>query len=379
MHIICFSHLRWNFVYQRPQHLLQRASALFPVFFIEEPVLHDGAERLEITQAAEFVTVVVPFLQPGQSDQDVHRKTCTMLYQWDEGVSSSFIAWFYTPMAIGLLDAFPDPVMIVYDCMDELSAFRYADPEIGAREQRLMELADVVFTGGLSLYEAKKKQHSNIHVFPSSIDNNHFRKALDPDRLDPADQELIPHPRIGFFGVIDERFDISLIADLATAQPRWQIVLIGPVVKIDEGLLPRNANIHYLGSKSYEELPAYLGGWDVAIIPFLLNESTRFISPTKTPEYLSGGIPVVSTPIHDVVEPYGVKALVNIASTPNEFEAAIEGALRLKGKQDWQEKVNHFLKDLSWDKTWAGMLDKINSVLKDRRLQETKTNQETHV
>ena len=196
------------------------------------------------------------------------------------------------------------PGLIVYDCMDELSAFRGAPPELVEREVELMCRANLVFTGGYSLYEAKRQRHDNAHPFPSSVDVEHFAAARRPQH-DPDDQAEIPHPRLGFYGVIDERLDIALIEQVARMRPDWQIVLVGPVVKIDPAELPQRDNIHYLGGKTYDELPQYLSGWDVAIMPFALNESTRFISPTKTPEYLAGGCPVVSTPITDVVRTYG--------------------------------------------------------------------------
>ena len=182
----------------------------------------------------------------------------------------------------------------------------------------MLARADLVFTGGQSLYEAKRGQHPRVFAFPSSVDAAHFaraRRATD----DPADQAAIPHPRLGFFGVIDERMDLDLLAAIADARPDWHLVIIGPVVKVDPASYRERANIHYLGKKDYQELPGYLAGWDVALLPFAINESTRFISPTKTPEYLAAGKPVVSTPIRDVVRPYGMRGLVHIAATADDF------------------------------------------------------------
>jgi UDP-galactopyranose mutase len=248
---------------------------------------------------------------------------------------------------------------IVFDCMDELSAFRGAPPELLAHEAELLERANLVFTGGQSLYEAKRKRHRRVYAFPSSVDVAHFAAAR-RTKSDPQDQQPIPHPRVGFFGVIDERMDLELIDRVAAARPHWQLVMLGPCVKIDPAVLPRRENIHYLGMKKYEELPGYLSGWQVALLPFARNESTRFISPTKTPEYLAAGCAVVSTSVRDVVRPYGEQQLVAIADTPDEFVAAVERALVGPLTQDWHERVDRFLSEMSWDRTWATMSSLIN-------------------
>jgi len=253
----------------------------------------------------------------------------------------------------------------VYDCMDELSAFKFAPPDLIQNEKALFAKADIVFTGGHSIYEHKKNAHHNIYSFPSSIDKHHFGKARKM-KTEPADQKDIPHPRFGFFGVIDERFDIEMIEAVAKAKPQWQFVLLGPVVMIDPASLPKMDNIHYLGGKKYEELPTYIAGWDVAMIPFAMNESTRFISPTKTPEYLAAGKPVISTPIRDVVSPYGNNGLVHIVFNADEFIAAAEGELAKKKKTAWLKKVDEFLSGNSWDRTWSQMVRNIEQTLSQR-------------
>jgi glycosyltransferase involved in cell wall biosynthesis len=220
-----------------------------------------------------------------------------------------------------------------------------------------MTRADVVFTGGHSLWEAKRRHHANIHAVPSSVDVAHFAAARQP-LPEPADQAAIPGPRLGFFGVIDERFDIQLLSELAARRPDWSLVLVGPVVKIDPATLPRLPNIHYLGAKPYGELPSYLSGWDVALMPFALNESTRFISPTKTPEYLAGGRPVVSTPIRDVIKGYGDSGVVSIAATPQGFIEAIEAALRI-APEAVERLADQVLDGMSWDKTCATIKERI--------------------
>jgi UDP-galactopyranose mutase len=234
-------------------------------------------------------------------------------------------------------------------------------------ERQLFERVDLVFTGGHSLYEVKQHAHPDVHVFPSSIDLAHFGVARSP-KNDPLDQRSIPRPRLGFFGVIDERFDIELLDSLATDRPDWHFVIIGPVVKIDPDSLPKHSNIHYLGPKSYAELPGYLAVWDIALLLFARNESTRFISPTKTPEYLAAGKPVISTSIQDVVRPYGELNLVSVADRPEDFVLAAEKILTRNYEQtDWLARVDQFLAGMSWDQTWKEMSELINQVVEMKR------------
>ncbi|MGV3657945.1 MAG: glycosyltransferase family 1 protein [Chitinophagaceae bacterium] len=360
--LVCFSHLRWNFVFQRPQHLLSRFSNYTRVFFVEEPIFHDEPDKLHINKAEGNVYVAVPHLQHGLSEAEVVQRQKEMISNLLSVMEvSNYFTWYYTPMAIPFTDHLK-PELVVYDCMDELSAFKFAPVALKDNEKLLMQKADVVFTGGYSIYEAKKDKHPNIYPFPSSIDKEHFAKAR-VDKTEPADQAGIPHPRFGFFGVIDERLDIEMIAAAANAKPDWQFVIIGPVVKIDPATLPQNKNIHYLGGKNYKELPQYLSGWDVALIPFAMNESTQFISPTKTPEYLAAGIPVISTPIKDVISPYGNNKLVHIAHNAAELVKCGETILKKKTRKSWLAKVDAFLAGNSWDKTWSQMVKHIENKL----------------
>jgi len=363
--LVCLSHLRWDFVYQRPQHLLTRFAKQTKVYFYEEPVF-DGSEEsfLEITSRGANLSVVLPHLQQGLSETQINIALTALFDQFIAELElQDTIFWYYTPMALSYSGKHI-PKAVVYDCMDELSGFKFAHSEIGKFEQQLFALADVVFTGGHSLYNAKKKYHKNIHPFPSSIEKEHFAKAR--TCVEAEDQIIIQGPKIGFFGVIDERFDTDLIADLATSRPDWNIILIGPVVKIDPNILPKNQNIHYLGQKSYSELPSYLAGWDVAMLPFLLNESTRFISPTKTPEYLAANIPVVSTPIQDVINPYGDQKLVRICSGTKTFASAIEKELQIQDRKEWETKVNAFLAAISWDQTQQDMANQICASIENK-------------
>jgi UDP-galactopyranose mutase len=350
--LICLSHLRWNFVFQRPQHLMSRYAIARRVYFVEEPLFHQHLTAATVTMEPHgHLLVVTPQLPSAFTPTQVLAAQRSLLSQLIAGERiSKYVLWYYTPLAMRFSDHL-SPDVVVYDCMDELSAFKNADPALPDLERALLRRADLVITGGQSLYEAKKHQHHNIHPMPSSVDVEHFAKAR-RDRDEPADQCAIARPRLGFFGVLDERLDIPLLKGLAEAKPDWQIVMIGPVVKIDPAELPRCNNIHYLGPKSYLELPRYIAGWDVALLLFARNDATRFISPTKTPEYLAAGKPVVSTSIRDVVNPYGEMGLVRIADTVQEFCAACEAALR-EPPAARRAKADAYLQNTSWDRTWS--------------------------
>jgi UDP-galactopyranose mutase len=366
--IVCLSHLRWNFVYQRPQHLLVRCAQGRRVFFIEEPIFSsEPLGRLEVSEDKNGVVVVVPHLPFGLSEDGINADLKVLIDNlFAQHNIRKYICWYYTPMAIAFTSHL-EPEAVVYDCMDELSAFKGASPALKNYEAELFRRADLVFTGGQSLYESKVNQHPNIYAFPSSVDVPHFAQARNL-KEEPADQANIPHPRLGFFGVIDERMDIELLAGIADARPDWYLVMIGPVVKIDPALLPQRENIHYLGGKDYKELPEYLAGWDLAMLTFARNESTRFISPTKTPEYLAAGKPVVSTSIRDVVRPYADLNLVRIADTASEFVTAAEQAMQEDtAASGWLSRVDAFLEQISWDRTWGSMMQLIDSALAARQ------------
>lgn len=353
--LVCFCHLRWGFVFQRPNHLLSRFSKHQRVFFIEEPVFYDGEDKLHIENYNENLFVVTPHIKGGLTEEEVHKRQRKFINNLFTNMNiEKYFSWYYTPMALPFTDHLT-PELVIYDCMDELSAFKYAPPQLTTLEKELFKKADVVFTGGQSIYESKKNSHPNIYAFPSSIDKHHFGQAR-KIKEDPADQKNIPHPRFGFFGVIDERFDIELIDTVAKQKTDWHFILLGPVVKIDPATLPNYENIHYLGGKKYEELPNYIAGWDIAMVAFAMNESTRYISPTKTPEYLAAGKPVISTPIRDVVRPYGDNKLVHIVSNANEFIKAAEKELNKKRNSTWLKKVDEFLLYNSWDRTWGQMV-----------------------
>jgi UDP-galactopyranose mutase len=358
MDFLVLCHLRWNFVFQRPQQLMTRCAKQNRVFFWEEPLLDTESAFLEHQEPYPNMHVLVPHLPSGLSATQISRLQAWLLAGLMAEYSiRRFVRWYYTPMALDFTRML-QPELTVYDCMDELSAFRGAPAGLRAAEDELFSIADLVFTGGQSLYEAKKRQHSSVHCFPSSIDRDFFSAAR-RIHVDPADQAEIPHPRLGYCGVIDERMDMELLAGVARKRPDWHFVMVGPVVKVSPSELPREANIHYLGGKEYRSLPSYMGGWSVGLLPFARNESTRFISPTKTPEYLAAGLPVVSTSITDVVRPYGLEKLVHISDEVDEFILAAETALQTRDSRARLAKTDEFLAQMSWDITWGRMSDLI--------------------
>ena len=376
LQLVCFSHLPWKFVYQRPQHLISRFTKKYAVYYIEEFTNSTEEDGYSINKTIENVTVIVPHLcnRVKGAQNETKRKEIVLKNLFKAHSIQSYVFWYYTPMALAYTANFK-PLATVYDCMDELSAFKFAPPELKTFEQQLFKKANIVFTGGNNLYKAKKAQHHNIHSFPSSIDKAHFKAARDQQK-EVADQSAIPHPRLGFYGVIDERFDIDLIKQAADAKPDWHFVLVGPVIKIDAATLPKNKNIHYLGPKTYEELPSYLSGWDIALIPFAINESTRYISPTKTPEYLAGGKPVISTPITDVINPYQELGLVHIVQNAEDLLQMATSELSITDKSEWLGKVDAYLSTISWDATWERMDELMqNEMEPNQNLQTDKINQ----
>lgn len=355
--VIVFSHLRWSFVYQRPQQLLVRMAAKRRIVFFEEPVLDlEAAPFLEFDTPTPGVLVCrphTPSQRPGYHDEQLPYLVPLLEGLLRQERLEQYLVWFYTPMALPLSHCL-SPRLVVYDCMDELSGFLQAPKELAERESDLLRQADLVFTGGPSLYQAKRRHNPRVYCFPSSVDAAHFGLACDPC-IEHESQRPLPRPRLGYFGVLDERLNLPLLDALALAHPEWQLVMVGPVLKISHDTLPRRDNIHYYGQQEYAQLPCFLAGWDVCLIPFALNAATRFISPTKTLEYMAAEKPVVSTPITDVAEPYG--GIVFIGEDDAAFIAACEQALALsEAKQrDMIGAMRSVLAGTSWDATVRAM------------------------
>jgi glycosyltransferase involved in cell wall biosynthesis len=325
--LIVQSHLRWDFVWQRPQQILSRLAEHSPVLFVEEPLFLDDipSPKLDITIPYANVFRAVPRL-PGRLRDDSERGIADIRNLVQEAISpeghlkrlfKNPVQWFYSPFtAPAMLGAFNE-VGVVYDCMDELAQFRFAHPDLARRERLLLAQADVVFTGGYRLYESKKRYHNNVHFFGCGVDVGHFGKAMLAGTPVPADIDNIPQPVLGYFGVIDERVDYDLIAAVADANTDANVVMVGPVVKVDPASLPQRSNIHWLGQRDYQSLPGYVKRFDVCLMPFALNEATEFINPTKTLEYMAAGKPIVSTAVPDVVRNF--TPIVQVARSQQEF------------------------------------------------------------
>jgi UDP-galactopyranose mutase len=359
--LLCFSHLRWDFVFQRPQHLMTRFARTHEVHVWEEPLVDPAlaAPRVEARTIAPHLTVVTPHLPEGMDEEAVEAALRALL-DVHLGAACPQIAWYYTPMMLPF-SRHIEAECTVYDCMDELANFRFAPPRLLEFEGELFDRADLVFTGGYSLYEAKRSHHPRAHPFPSSVDIAHFAQAREMPRHDSQ-------PTFGFYGVLDERFDIDLLGAVADICPDWRFVMVGPVVKIAPEDLPQRANIFYPGPATYDELPGLLAQWDVALMPFAINDATKFISPTKTPEYLAAGKPVVTTPVRDVVRHYGRLEGVKVAATAEEFVAGCEAALKLAWDGgDWLAEVDEALSTMSWDTTQARMAGLIGEMVDAKR------------
>jgi glycosyltransferase involved in cell wall biosynthesis len=327
--IIVQSHLRWDFVWQRPQQILSRLAEHRPVLFVEEPILLDdlASPKLDISVPHANVFRAVPHL-PGVFRDDYERGIAEIRRLVQQAILpggelkrmfNNPVQWFYSPFtAPAMLGAFNE-VAVVYDCMDELSQFRFAHPDLVRRERLLLANADVVFTGGYKLYESKRRYHTNVHFFGCGVDNRHFGKARLSETPVPADIASLPQPVLGYFGVIDERIDYDLIRTVAESRPDASVVMVGPVVKVDPATLPKASNIHWLGQREYSALPGYVKGFAVCLMPFALNEATQFINPTKTLEYMAAGKPIVSTAVPDVVRNF--TPVVRVARSEREFVA----------------------------------------------------------
>ena len=416
--LLCLSHLRWDFVFQRPQHLMSRACAQYRVVLVEEPVRRGARPPcMEVRPVPQGVGVATPVLPEGlgaRAEEVAQRALLDALLDGMGGQPE--VIWYYSPMFLGVAGHLDAPV-VVYDCMDELSLFRGASSLLQQREAMLFSRADMVFCGGRSLYEAKRGCHPSVHLFPSSIDVAHFRPARAPAPasdaralpgpalpsapmlrsasvpadpvpadlmlVDPADQAMLRRPRIGYFGVIDERIDLALVEAVAALRPDWEIVMLGPLAKLEPSALPRRPNLHWLGGRRYAELPSYLAHWDAGLMPFALNEATRFISPTKTPEFLAAGVPVVADVVRDWGEPGGEpggelagepgsqrgsgpgdgegadgSGLVRIAADARAVVAALAATLAAP-RAPWLARVDARLAQMSWDMTWQAMLAEI--------------------
>jgi len=347
--MIVFCHLRWDFVYQRPQHLISRMSKDLKILLVEEPIAkNENGDAANFTAISKNLHVLQPMV-------DSIEAIGTILQQYVKNKNVA-TGWFYSAAFSPLLQSIHFDV-VVYDCMDELSLFKGAPQHLIDQEKFLLSNADIVFTGGKSLYESKKQMHSNVYCFPSSVDEDHFSQSLLEEEV-PNDMRRIDSPIVGYFGVIDERIDYDLIRETANLLPKVNFVMIGPFAKVEEHDLPRAENIHYLGMKNYAELPNYLRGFDIAMMPFALNDATKYISPTKTLEYMAAGKPIISTKITDVVSDYS--HCVKLVSTATEFATEIETLLEKNYGLTLQSQYREILDKTSWNAT----ADRMKSIIK---------------
>jgi glycosyltransferase involved in cell wall biosynthesis len=348
--MIVFCHLRWQFVYQRPQHIISRFSSTMKVLFIEEPIILDNAKGNSGNLIV--VTKTLHVLQPNAKDIE---SIAAVIPGYVKNKTIP-IGWFYSASFSPLLEQLHFET-VVYDCMDELSLFKGAPSHLINQEKYLMAYADIIFTGGKSLYESKKQYHSNVYCFPSSVDEEHFAQALNGIEV-AADIANLPSPIVGYYGVIDERIDLQLLHETSKKLPDVSFVMIGPLAKIEDADLPKGKNIHYLGMKSYNELPSYLKAFDIAMMPFALNDATKYISPTKTLEYMAAGKPIISTKITDVVRDYSDS--VSVIENADEFCSAIKSLFYKKDILAAERGYDKILEKTSWNAT----ADKMKSIIK---------------
>ena len=373
--LLVHSHLCWDWVWQRPQQFISRLSRRRKVLFVEtiapDPQLAAPLARFRVLEDYPNVTVLrLQFPQWSWGDGDyVDLERRRLVQDFVAGpLGKGFgdpIQWFYDPMAVPAFAGQMGEVATVYDCMDELSKFRGAPPEIIHRELELLERTDIVFTGGRRLFESKSQFHDNCHFYGCGVDGEHFGQARAARTVVPAELTALPQPILGYFGVIDERMDYELLAYLAKTKPHWSIVLVGPTTKVDPKLLPKAQNLHWLGQRSYAELPALCKAFELCLMPFALNEATEFINPTKALEYMATGRQIISTAVPDVVRNFG--SVVSIARNPQEFVALCEKAL----DQPDAEAIARGLKmarQNSWDSIVAQLEGHLDEVLEHKHI-----------
>jgi glycosyltransferase involved in cell wall biosynthesis len=352
--LLCLSHLNWNHVWQRPQQLMTRFTQHYRVIYVDPPEISANADTVQLQEISgeQGVRVLHPVFpkQHVESMADYWRLWKELLPVVLDLAGQQVVMWVFSPYADQLVaQAKPQIKLAVYDCMDDLASFKDGSDEMREREAHLLSLANLVFTGGHSMYQARKDRHPHVHCFPSGVDVEHYRRVYDPSTTIPESVASIPHPQLGYFGVLDERINWDLIAQVAERRPDWHWVLVGPTAKVDPAELPVAPNIHYLGQQQYRDLPAFLKSFDVATMPFALNEATRFISPTKTLEYLAGGKWVIGSSVPDVVAFYSeIVAIADgvdawIAGLEQIFQASPEDLLKR------MERARPVLEQSTWD------------------------------
>ena len=357
--IIVHCHLCWDWVWQRPQQFMSRFSQKHRVLFVETVAPDENlvTPLVQLRRFEKWPNLTLLRLQfptwrwndGAWVDRERRRLVKEALRGPLRGQFNNAVQWFYDPMAVPAFAGKMGEIAVVYDCMDELSKFKGAPPEIRKREAELLSAADVVFTGGRRMWESKSQHNSNCHFYGCGVDVPHFGKARSEQTIVPEDIANLPKPIFGYFGVVDERIDYELLEKLAKANPNGSIVMVGPMTKIDPAALPRPKNLHWLGGRDYAQLPAYCKGFDVCMMPFALNEATEYINPTKALEYMATGRGIVSSAIYDVVKNFG--SVVKVANSHEEFiqfcreaaeradEGAIQRGLEMASANSWESIV----------------------------------------
>ncbi|RYD58215.1 MAG: glycosyltransferase family 1 protein [Sphingobacteriales bacterium] len=361
--IICFSPIRWNQKDQRPQQIMRRLSQYSMVHFIEEPVYDATEAYLSHTVVAEHIHVFTPHLPGGISEEKCQTLQRALLDQFMRDCNfADYTFWYATPVAFAYSKHYC-PSVIVYDCLEDIWSLKLPAEKLHDLEQQLLDRADLVFTSSHTQYWNKKDRNNNVHLLPATIDRAHFDCAR--GKVSEAEeQEHIPYPRLGYMGIVDDRLDTQLLADIADTRPDWHIVLVGPTAKMNAAQLPQRANIHYLGNKPYADLPSYLTGWTAAIMP--IQEKSHMTSGLsfKTAECLAAGLPVIATPVKAIAAQYEKENLVMKANSAAEFVAATE-AILFDGAADrsWMERVNNFLDMSSRDAVTNEILNRLKETM----------------
>ena len=345
-------------LWQRPQQIAVRLAKSYSILYFWPRYASDLARRRGNSQQVEpesalSVRLVSPLLLPFERAIPAACRTNLGTVKsiishrlWAEGFATAPILWFYAPRFAPLLDSLEHSA-VVYDIMDEHSAFSFARRDMRELEARLLRDADLVFAGTNTLAERKREFAPQVRYLPCGVEFEHFSAAAAKNLHVPPVLSGVSGPVIGYFGAVDDRLDFDMLLAAAMRHPDWTILLAGPwLATKSRAEVQSQPNILMPGLVPYAELPAYLARFDVAVLPFVLNELTMHIHPTKVLEYLASRTPVVSTPIPDVVKFYS--GIVKIASTPDEFIAAVENLLNTPDA-DAVERGYQMARASSWD------------------------------
>lgn len=322
--IVCLSSTRWSFLWQRPQQIMSRLCARHDILYVDPP-FPVAEEQVRGISNDESGTLIVKNLQTINDALQIFRPLEISRFSYPDLDSNELLKmnqellqcqiqkalfqlgwqhpllWLYDPRNVNLVDQL-NPCGVIYDCVDSFRSFSWSHPHVSIWEEALVDRADVVLATSRALYQERLRKNRYTFLVPNAADYKHFSPWQGYEK--PADITAISRPRLGFIGAIYEWVDLELLQVIADKSPAWNLVLIGPK---QHGLqLPERSNIHWLGQRGYAELPAYVHSFDVALIPFLVNETTQHANPIKFWEYLAAGKPVVSTLLPEIPDVPGV-------------------------------------------------------------------------